>query len=226
MDTNIANNEIILGLDQNLPMERAQEDILERVDKILQEAIDAGNPDIAANAMKSLIGVSRISGLAMAKFCYTFQFQWDNFNRNDSFVDYMEEYLGRGKTTIKRYVRVWEMLVSGDIPREYCEKLKLQSIKSLVPMANLFASGFDVSTAQWGKLANAPDVTTVNKLVREIKGTPPRKNSLQLEMDTDGSIYAWKDGKKEFVGSLNVDDKSPIVQAAIARIMGDKILEK
>jgi hypothetical protein len=45
-------------------------------------------------------------------------------------------------------------------------------------------------------------------------------------MDTDGSIYARKDGKKEFVGSLNVDDKSPIVRAAIARIMGDKILEK
>ena len=226
-DLNVGNSEIVQGLDSVLPMEQAQVDILQRVDDVMTRSIEAGNPDIAANAMKTLLGVSRISGLALSKFIYTFKFQWDNFKRKDSFEEYLEDKLGRGKTTIKRYQRVWEMLVSGDIPREYAEKLKLHPIKSLVPMANLKSQGFELESNDWLRLSNAPDVATVNKIIREIKKVPPKSGSLQLQLAEDGSIYAWYKEQRYFVGSLNVDDKNEIVQKAISRITGDgKVMEK
>lgn len=226
-DLNVGNSEIVQGLDSVLPMEQAQVDILQRVDDVMTRSIEAGNPDIAANAMKTLLGVSRISGLALSKFIYTFKFQWDNFKRKDSFEEYLEDKLGRGKTTIKRYQRVWEMLVSVDIPREYAEKLKLHPIKSLVPMANLKSQGFELESNDWLRLSNAPDVATVNKIIREIKKVPPKSGSLQLQLSEDGSIYAWYKEQRYFVGSLNVDDTNEIVQKAISRITGDgKVMEK
>lgn len=221
----ISDNELISGLDQIIPMEQAQLDILERVDTVFDRAINEGDPEIATNAMKSLVGISRISGLAMAKFCYLFKFGWDNFGLNGTYEEYLEDKIGRGKDTIVRNIRVWEMLVSGDVPLEYCNMLKLHPIGSLIPMANLHSQGFEVTDDQWRQLSNAPDVTSVNKLIREIKGKPARKGSLQLEL-VGGTIYAWKDGIRKTVGHLNVDDPDPIVQQAIARIMGNQILEK
>lgn len=229
MDNSPVNDIIVGGLDQVLPMEKAQKDILQRVDSIIQQSVEEGNPDIAANALKSILGVSRMGGLASAKFIYTFQFNWKNFpqSKHQKFEEYVMDELGIGKTTIKRYFRVWEMLVSGDIPREYCEKLKLHPIKSLIPMATLWAGDFEISNQNWLSLSNAPDVATVNKIIRDdIKHKPPKKGSMQLELGIDGTIYAWKNSKRYYVGYLKVDDTDPVVQAAIVRIMGDgKIME-
>jgi hypothetical protein len=226
METDVVNNEIMAGLDAVLPMERAQKDILEKIDSIIQKSVEDGDPDIAGNALKSLLGVSRIAGLALAKFLYTFKFQWKNFNRTETFEAYVDDFVGRKPVTLKRYIRVWEMFVSGDIPREYSEKLKLHPIRSLVPMAALHAQGYDIPSEKWMKLSNAPDVATVNKICREIKGLPPKKNSLQIEMDTDGSIYAWSNNKRYYVGYFKVDDENEIVQKAIARLISDKVMEK
>jgi hypothetical protein len=227
MDSNSVNDVVLSGLDQVLPMEKAQKDILKRVDDIIQDALDANDPSIASNALKSLIGVSRISGLASAKFIYTFKYNWKNFNRIDTFDDYADDEFGYKKVTVKRYFRVWEMLVSGDIPKDYVEKLKLLPIRSLIPIANLKAQGVEISNDNWREFSNAPDVATVNKIVREIKGSPPKKGSLQLELTEDGTIFAWKNDKRYTVGHLNVDDKDEVVQSAIERLIGDgRVLEK
>lgn len=222
----IVDTEMVLGLDQTLPMEIAQRNLLERIDEIIQRSVEEGNPDIASNAMKSLLGIARIAGLGLAKAYYTFKYQWPKYKRNETFDDYLDDTLGKKKVTVKRYIRVWEMLVSGDIPTKYIEQMKLQPIRCLIAVATLYAEDYDIPENKWRELANAPDPSTVNKLCREIKGLPPRKNSLQLEIDAEGSIYAWSDGKRYYVGFLKRDDESEVVQKAITRIMSDKILEK
>lgn len=230
MDNNSPVNDVIIGgLDQVLPMEKAQKDILQRVDTIIQQSVEEGNPGIAANALKSLMGVSRMSGLASAKFIYTFQFSWKNFpqSKHQTFEDYVMDELGIGKTTTKRYFRVWEMLVSGDIPKEYCEKLKLHPIKSLIPMANLKSQGFEISNSDWSRFSNAPDVATVNKIVREIKGVEPKKGSLQIEWSAEeATLTGWKDGKAHYI-YLTFDLDDDVCKQMINRIIGDgKIMEK
>lgn len=221
MSIQIGGDEIIAGLDQTLPMDKTQKQILQRVDDVMQHSIEMNDPDIAATAIVSLLGVSRISGLALAKFIYTFKFQWKNFNRRDTFEDYLEDRIGRGRTTIKRYYNVWEMLVEGDIPKEYNDKLKLHPMKCLVPISNLLNQGYEVPSNKWMQLANAPDVATVNKICREIKNKEPRRGSLSIELERDGTIVAWKDGEKFTVGVLNVNSEQKEVQQAIEKIVAD-----
>jgi len=223
MNNDSVNDVVLSGLDQVLPMQKAQADLLERVDTLIARAVEEGNPDIASGAMVSLAGISRMSGLASAKFIYTFKFSWENFpqSRSQSFEDYANDNLGYHKSTVKRYYNVWDMLVSHDIPKEYSDKLKLQPIRCLISIATMWSQGVQVESNQWMKLANAPDPSTVNKIIREIKKVEPKKGSIQIEMAEDGTLYAWKDEKRYFVGSLNVEDKQEVVQKAIARLVGD-----
>lgn len=221
MDSNPVNDIVVGGIDANMPLSKAQRDLIDRVDDIITDSVEQGNPDIAADAMNYLLGMSRISGLSLAKLIYTFKFQWDKFKRRDSFEDYLEDYCGLQSVTIKRYYTVWEMLVSGDIPKDYSDKMKNMPIKCLVPIGTMWAQGWEPEPSQWMKLANAPDASTIGKIIREIKGVEPKEGSLQLNLEKDGTINAWVSGTRYFVGHLNVDDDNEIVQKAIARLIGD-----
>lgn len=225
---NMPEHDIVLyGVDQFLPQKvQNQKRIFDKVDEVMTESISAGDPEIAGRFMESLLGVSQISGLAFSKFVYVMSFQWSKFNRRDSFIDFAEERFGRKKKAIKDNFRVWEMLVSADIPKEYSEKLKIMPIRCLIPIANMWSQGYEIESNQWMKLCNAPDPTTINKLCREIKGKPAKAGSLQIEMSSDGSLYAWKDDIRYFVGHLNVEDESEVVQAAIERLTSEKVLER
>ena len=229
MMNNQPENDMVLGgIDAFLPIEKAQKDILDRVDGVMEDAVGKGDPSIAARAMKSLLGVSQISGLAFAKFIYVMSFQWGNFSqsKHQSFEEYACDEFGRVKTTIKRNYQVWEMLVSGDIPKEYAEKLKLMPIRCLIPIGNMWAQGWEIETNQWMKLANAPDPTTVNKIIREIKQVEPKKDSLQIEWSVENkSITMWQNSKPHFV-YMQFDENDEVILKGLARILDGKALEK
>jgi hypothetical protein len=221
MDNDSVNDLVLSGLDQTLPLDKAQKGLLDRVDTIIQESVEQNDPDIAGDALRYLTGVSRISGLSLAKLIYTFKYQWDKFNRRDDFESYIREHAGVTKTTIKRYYTIWEMLVSGDIPKEYAEKIKLQPVRCLVSIGTMWKQGWEIEPHQWMRLSQAPDPSTVNKIIRDIKKVEPKKNTLQITMEEDGSLIAWKNDQRYFVGHLNIQDADEVVQQAIERIMGD-----
>lgn len=221
-------NAIVLGgLDQTLPQTKTEKDWYKRVDEIIETSVSEGNPEIAFHAMENLQAISRFSGKALAKFIYTFHHQWDKFNQRDSFEDRLVDRLGMQPVTIKRYYNVWKFIVEGEVPKEYMDKIKLHPIKCLIPIATMYDQGYDVESNQWLALANAPDPSTIGKIIRKIKGKEPKKGSLQLEINwKSGEIFAWKDGQKYYVGYLETKSEEEPVQQAIKRIMSDKILEK
>lgn len=221
MQDNGVNDVVMYGLDQFLPQEQIQKDVLERVDLVMQKAVESGNPEIAFKSMKSLLGVTQVGGLAFAKFVYVMGYQWEKFNQRDTFESQAVTQFGRGKKAIKDNFKVWEMLVSGDIPREYCDKFKLFPIRCLIPIASLWKQGWEVEPHQWMRLSQAPDPSTIGKIIREIKKVEPKKGSLQITMEEDGSLIAWKNDQRYFVGHLNVQDDDEVIQQAIERIMGD-----
>jgi len=212
---------VLSGIDAFLPVGKAQKSILDKVDAVLEQAIEEKNPDIAFNYTRGLLGVSQISGLAFAKVIYTMSLQWKSYGRRGTFEENAIDEFGRGKKTLKDNYRVWEMLVSGDIPKEYSDKFLTMPIRILIPIATMWSQGWEIETNDWMRLANAPDPTTVRKIIQEIKHVEPKVNSLQINLESDGTIYAWKNGIRVMVGSLNVDDKDEIVQAAIERLIGD-----
>jgi len=223
------NDIIVGGIDQFLPMQEAQKQLLEQVDVIIQSAIKEKSPRRAAEALKSLNGISRMSGLASAKFIYTFSFSWDKFpqSKTQTFEDWADETLGYSKVTVNRYYTVWEMLVSHDIPKEYTDKLKLMPIRCLVPIAKMWQQGWDVSSSHRAKLSNAPDPSSVNKIIREIRGTKPKEGSLQMEWVSGAKqVIGWVNGTPHYINLMYKEDDE-VVLKMLARLFGDgRALEK
>lgn len=226
--TNDPGNDIVLGgIDQFLPMQSAQKSILDKVDDVMEAAVREKNPEIAGEYMVALLGVSQVSGLSFAKFLYVMKFQWHTFNRMDSFEDWAIDKFGKVKKTVNDQVRIWEMLVSGDIDKKYCERFKNMPIRCLIPIANLWSQKYEVEPYQWMRLSEAPDPSTVSKIIREIKKVEPKKDSLQIEwLVEEKTITGWKNGKPSNI-YLQYDENDPTVIAILNRLLGDgRTMEK
>ena len=123
--------------------------------------------------------------------------------QRDNFFAWAEDEFGRDKATIERHLRIWQMFVSGDVPREYVDKFKTMPIRVLIPIASMWNQGYEVTDLQWKKLSNAPDPTTVSKLIKEITGKEVREGALNIEWAKEQkSFVGWKDGKPHTISLL------------------------
>jgi hypothetical protein len=208
---------IITSLDQ--PLDIDDKEILQKAENVIQEAIEQQNAYIALNVCRELVGVGKLSGMALAKILYSIKDSWESFDIDDWFEDVVYEYIGLHQTTVTRYVRVWEMYAEEKIPKKFEEKIQQRNIKEQIPIANAIAQGCEIDDDDWKELADAPDLSTVLRVVRDISGKPPRKSSLQIYLDRDGSLWAYQENQKGFVGSLEVDDKEELVKKAIERLV-------
>lgn len=196
--------------------------MLDRIDKILEDALKSKNAYIALDACKSLVQVAKISGLGLSKILYFIYYHWDEFGIDDNFEDIVYEYVGLHKYTVSRYVRVWGMHQEKKIPAKFEQEILQRNIKDQIPIATALKQGYKIDDRQWSELASASDFQEIAEIVREdIKGKDRRKGTLQLFIDKMGTIWATKEGTKRFVGSLEVKDKDEIVQQAIQRIIGN-----
>ena len=224
MDDSGVNDIVISGIDSFLPIDRSQKDILQRVEDITTEAIESGDPESAFKAMSSLLGVSQIAGIGFAKFVYTLKYNWAKFKTRDSFEDRAQEIFGRGKKSVDDNFRVWEMLVSTDVPKEYRDKFMTMPIRVLIPIANMWKQGWEVESHQWLRLSNAPDPSTIGKIIREIKKTEPKKGSLQMEwVESQKQILVWVDSKPHSI-YLTYDESDPQIQKALERLLNGKVM--
>lgn len=220
MTTNSDELMLITPFDQSI--ENDDLSILDRIDEILKEAIEKKNAYIALNACKSLIQVTKISGLGLAKILYFIYMNWDEFGIEDEFEDVVYEYIGLHKYTVNRYVRVWGMHQEKKIPEKFEKEILQRNIKDQIPIATAIKQGYVIEEEDWSKLANASDFQEVSQIVREdIKGKERRKGTLQIFIDSMGSIWAIKEGWRKFVGSLEIKDEDEMVQQAIQRIISN-----
>ncbi len=224
MQNDTVNDIVLSGIDSFLPIDKAQKGILQRVEDITTEAIESGDPESAFKAMSSLLGVSQIAGIGFAKFVYTLKYNWAKFKTRDSFEDRAQEIFGRGKKSVDDNFRVWEMLVSTDVPKEYRDKFMTMPIRVLIPIANMVKQGWEVESHQWLRLSNAPDPSTIGKIIREIKGSEPKKGSLQMEwVESQKQILVWVDGKPHSI-YLTYDESDPQIQKALERLLNGKVM--
>lgn len=202
--------------------------ILDKVGEIIDDAVTKKNAYIALNACKSLVQISRTSGLGLAKIIYLIYVNWEDFGIQDKFEDVVYDYVGLHKYTINKYIRVWGMHQEKQIPEQFEEKIIQRNIRDQIPIANALNQGYKINEDEWDKLANASDFSEVSRIVREdIKKKPMSVDALRLQMDGMGTIWAWKGGKKGMVGTLNIHEQDEMVQQAIQRIINNSgILEE
>ena|SRR3989337_1568787 len=211
---------IVTSFDQSLDTEDLS--ILDRIDKILAEAVKQKDAYIALNACKTLVQVSKTSGLGLAKILYYIYTDWEDFGIEDKFEDIVYEYVGLHKYTVHKYVRVWAMHQENRIPAKYEQDIMQRNIKEQIPIANALVQGYDINEDNWEKLSNASDFNEVARIVREdIKNKEPSIDALRLRLDNMGAIWAYKAGEKRLVGALNIKDADEIVKQAVQRIINN-----
>jgi len=213
--------EIITSLDQSLDTDGSEEEILERVEKLINKAIEEKDVIKALDIPKQIIMVQKVAGLGLAKAIYMIKNNWDAFELDESFDEYAMEWFGSHKATITRYERVWRTLHSDqadNIPEKAKEKLQSMNLSSQVVVANIIEQGYELDDNEWKELSEQPDYHSVNRIARDIKGKDPRSQSLQIWIEEDGTIKCSKGGSTYYVGWLDAANDNTIVQQAIERI--------
>jgi NDP-sugar pyrophosphorylase family protein len=211
---------VITPFDQSIDSDDLS--ILERVDKILGEAVKQKNAFIALNACRSLVQVAKTSGLGLAKILYMTYFHWDEFNIEDKFEDIVYEYVGLHKYTVSRYVRVWAMHQEKKIPAKFEQQILQRNINDQIPIATALVQGYKIQDDQWDRLANAADFQEISHIVRQdIKGKEPSVDALRLHIDRMGIIWAYRGAEKRIVGNLEVQEEDEIIKQAIQRIINN-----
>lgn len=210
---------ISAGLDQPIPV--SADDILQEVDRIIDRAVETGDPAPALAAGLTLIKASSLAGLGLVKLIYKLKLNWQYFDMSDGFEDYIQQVWGLAAVTTSRYVRIWEMFDGGEVPPRLVDDLQQRPLKDLVAISTAVASGYNINEDEWEELATAPDNSTVLAKIRDIKGVEPKGNSIILRLERDGTIRGYKRGEAFFVGYLAVEEMQdkPEVGRAVERII-------
>lgn len=217
---------VLGGIDSFLPTRNADKQFLVAVNDKVREAISNQDVREIENIGKSILGISQVTGIAFSEFIYTVEACWNDLKQRDSFFDWAEDKFGKNKVTLERHQRIWDMFISGDIPKEYVDKFKTMPIRVLIPIANLWHQGYEVTDLQWKKLSNCPDPTSVNKEIRAIKGKEEKAGTLKMEWSKDQkAITGWENGKPYTI-HLSYQP-SPTIDKMLARLFGDgRVMEK
>ena len=205
------------GLDQSLSVDDTE--ILIRIETIIQESIERKDAFYALDFGKEFIKISQLSGIALAKLFYRLRENWDLFEVEDEFDSVAYAYVGMHKSTIDKYIRVWEMYEHKIIPEDLESEIRQKNIKDQIYIATLPAQGHEPTLEEWQEIADAPDYNSVASVVREIKGQKPRKSALLIFINSDGTLMAQQEDEMQFVGYLNVDDAGDIAEKAIQRLL-------
>jgi len=223
--TDELSNEIVGGLDQALPVDMI--DALDEVDSVIAQAQMMGDPDIVLNEIRSNLSQVRASGLSLCKLLYKLRGVWDNLSDQD-FSETVFSHTGLGSTTVDRYIAIWTMYADRLLPDSVSSAIQQKPLRVQVPIAKLMEQGFKPTPEQWQKLSDAPDNSTTLAIVREIKGTEPRKSAVLIFIDKAGHLSAAQDGEMIEIGMFFADAlKSVLGAKAIKRIIDDsRIMEK
>lgn len=208
--------DLITGLDQPIPYDPTP--ALKEVTEFYERARGQKSIEVILSKAKELIVRFNSSGISLAKLLYMLKSDWDYYEVEDNFEDTVFAIIGLHRTSIDRYLAVWTMFAERSISEKLKTKLEQLPMKSLIPISKTFEQGYYLSEEKLKELANAPDDATVRQILRNVKGTEPRKSGLMIVLKKSGDLVAK--GTK-FIGWLALDDaeKDIDIAHAIERII-------
>ena len=212
------NDLITTALDQTLAVDTKS--VYAKVDEIIEHSLAEKEPDIAFSAGQALLSAGKLAGKGLARLLYLMESNWTKYELDMDFIDAAFEALGLTRITIERYVRDVKFLQKAEIPPEHKEAIEQLDMASLNAVATAWASGRDVTKEQWKQIANASSRSEILDVMRDVKDSPPRKNSLVIRLTRSGDLFAHS-GQNDpvHVGWLHTDETSDAVQKAINRIV-------
>lgn len=194
-----------------------EQDVYDAVDGTLEDLEVTRDSQKADQAIGTLITIQRVAGKALAKMLYGYKLWWDKNRTDDNFEDHLDSLYRLDKTFIDRRLTVWECIETGIIPEDVAER----PLRDLIPIAKTLSHGHPITRKQFDKIVKANNTREVENILRVIKGKEPRKASMQIYMSRDGSLNAWKDNKKVFIGWFDLEayKEKELARQAIDRIL-------
>lgn len=194
-----------------------EKDVYSGIDNVLGILNQTGDIQKATSSLIALEKWGDVVGHAKAKLLYG-MWKWWEFNATANFTDYIESHSEKTKkTTIDRYITVQEMIETEQIP----EDVATLPMRTLVPIAKTLSHGHKITRSQFDKIIKANNSREVEDILRTIKGKAARKSSMQIEWARDGSLYAWQNNRRTFLGYLDKEayTTDETAQKAINRIL-------
>lgn len=203
-----------------------EQDALDAVDEILENLNETSDLSGVNSTIQSLLGMQRISGKSLAKILWGTMRWWKAYGEEeltgDTFEDYIYANHGLKPITTHRYINVWDKYEMGLIPKN----IQGRPLKDQIAIASTL-NGYEISKTDWKRLERANNNNEVLAILRDIKGKPPRKSSLQLYEERDGNITAWKNGQRRHVAWFNsAEEDDEIVREALARLRRDDVIRR
>lgn len=201
-----------------------ERDMFSAIDGVVEELNQTGNIQKATQVVSTLEHISKVTGHVKAKLLHGMDFWYRNNKPDDDFADYIiSTTIIKNRKTVLEYVNVWEQIEQERIPKNIQER----PMRDLVPIANMLAQGFEPSKAEWGKINLAANSSELSEVIRAVKGEKPRKSGMTIQLERDGSLYAFKDNKRVYVGYLDLTEQDDLLLKAIERILdGAQIIRK
>lgn len=203
----------------------------ELADRIIDKVEETKDPYYALDNLMSFERLVNITGIAKAKVMHYLLNHWNDFGLEISFMEAMTHYSGlSSRTLVKRYVDIWDLFSSGKIPRQYQEAIKKKPINNITPLIATLDAGYNLTEDQWEEVVDAPTNRDMYVIMREIKGSEPKSDSLFFAVDrATGLIYVINQTVKYVIGKIAINVKEDAAKRGIERLitqMGMMILDQ
>lgn len=209
-------------------------DIFAAIDEVLDHVNATGDLSVAETALKSLEGIERVSGMAIAKLLSGLEDWWTSTDQekitNDTFEDWVQSVSSNFKNIyIKRCISVYKKQELNIFSERICSR----PVKDQQAIAGHLDQDYALDSKQWKRLERAGNNTEVLAILREAKGKDPRKHSLQIFLERDGSLNIWFNEERYSLGFLkplntaNTEDERQALDKARNRILSSSgIIER
>jgi hypothetical protein len=203
--------------------------MFDEVDQIIGKSVAAGDPLIALDYGKDLIGSAMMRGLALAKLFYKLRENWGLFEAagvDDTLKNMAYIHTGRSPETVEKYIRMWEAVFENeDIPDDIKKRLMGRQIGDLLLITALAREGADRKTFE--QIANAADSNEIRAIIKTERGErTSAKNAVYITLERRengqtpaGTLIAVNGSKRIPFGSLDLDIDEKVVQQAITRLI-------
>ena len=182
---------------------------------IYDAAMSQGSPEVAGNAFNKVFSFAQYSAIALSVATYLLEQNWDNFDLSADFWTWVTQATGKHTHTFERYWRVGQLLYEKP---ERQEVLAEKGLGEIIPIASAHDQGYEFSESDWENIELASNEAEVRAIIRDVKGVEPREGALTLSIDSQGTIWAKKNGLSHVVGELYVFKDDETVMQAIKRI--------
>lgn len=171
----------------------------------------------ATNVLQTLETIGELAGKAKARLLFGIHTWWQENNMGD-FSEYVKTQTPLSPTTVDRYITVQTYLEAGEIP----EDVAVRPLRDLIPIAKTLSHGHNITRKQYDQIVKANSNSEIHDILRSVRNKSPRKNSMQIYWEKDGSLNVWKDNTKTFLGFL---DKEAYTMNDVAKKAIDRIID-